>query len=594
MQRSTLLRTSVAAKLRRELAPFVAAPPTSYSAANASSGESAADGAEPGGAADDTDFLAALLRCTAIPPRRSTVRVCPRDVGDESLPSFSDSPSAVGSASSGAASGLAGSAGKSSRKNDRLVEHARAALAAHLGDSVVVSVHDTIPHLLVVEFVRDVAAEDDAENARERALLPLRDAPECIVTDARAGEALMRGADLFAPGVLAATLGVREGSRVAVLADVGAFPSETPDAAAADAPPARRSLRGNKDPGALRAVTAISNRGEQISRQRVRSWYDQLLGAAPGEGHDPTDQMAFVGMGTARMDRTAMLSVDASGSAVQLDNSLALNDLSEVGDTASYSFFLQNEPSTVAALALDPQPGERVLDMCAAPGGKTTHLSQLMQHSGLVVAIDKTTRRATMIADLALRLGSAAVEACSLDSSLLPLSRPESRAKLKSCGSGRQFAEASRLLSEGGSFDRILLDAPCSGLGQRPRLREDMSLRDIESTTKHQRALFHAAVEMAKRGGSIVYSTCTLNPAECEAQVAWALATFPQLTLVALPPPFSELGRPGFYVPEEIASADHRASTHRLTESQADLCRRWDPREQDSIAFFVSKFEVAS
>ncbi|WIA32337.1 hypothetical protein OEZ86_003175 [Tetradesmus obliquus] len=137
---------------------------------------------------------------------------------------------------------------------------------------------------------------------------------------------------------------------------------------------------------------------------------------------------------------------------------------------------LQNLPSILAAQVLNPQTGSRVLDMCAAPGGKTTMLAQLMQGKGQVIALD--------------RLYGLGPAKC-------PGFAPE-------------------------SFDAVLLDAPCTALGLRPRLLQQQQLSLLLET---------AAYQLVKPGGVLVYSTCTISPAENEVNVRHALDSYPCLQL---------------------------------------------------------------
>ena len=181
------------------------------------------------------------------------------------------------------------------------------------------------------------------------------------------------------------------------------------------------------------------------------------------------------------------------GVAVEIDNcvyqSCPLNSLPEA------FFFAQNLSSMCVARVLDPQPGERVLDMCASPGGKTTHAAQLMQNCGELVAFDKTQRKADEIARLCASLGITIVKAQKMNSITI--------LKKKVC--------------EPESFDRIILDAPCSGLGLRPNFGyNNWGLSALQEIASLQRRLLKEAVHLLKKGGVLVYSTCSFNPMENE------------------------------------------------------------------------------
>jgi 16S rRNA (cytosine967-C5)-methyltransferase len=146
------------------------------------------------------------------------------------------------------------------------------------------------------------------------------------------------------------------------------------------------------------------------------------------------------------------------------------------------------------ARAVDPQPGERVLDLCAAPGGKTTHLAALMGDEGEIVAVERNPQRAQALMAQAERLHAASVRV--------------------------QVADAKAITPEllgGGGFDRILVDPPCSGLGTlrtHPDLRWRVTPESIEALRREQEAIVSAARSVLAPGGRLVYSTCTLSPRE--------------------------------------------------------------------------------
>lgn len=217
---------------------------------------------------------------------------------------------------------------------------------------------------------------------------------------------------------------------------------------------------------------------------------------------------------------------------------------------------LQSLPCVVAAQALNPQPGSRVLDMCAAPGGKTSVLAQMMagNSSSRLLALDRTAAKAARVRQLvgswgvgdvvqvlaadatqlyqqaqAVSLqqpddasdGLAPDEATSSSSSSITADTTSSsrsskqRSRRKKPGQQDQQQQAELLAAaEPESFDAVLLDAPCSALGLRPRLLMDWRLPQLQALAAYQRALLHAAVHVLKPGGSLVYCTCTINPGE--------------------------------------------------------------------------------
>lgn len=153
----------------------------------------------------------------------------------------------------------------------------------------------------------------------------------------------------------------------------------------------------------------------------------------------------------------------------------------------------QSRASQRVARAVDPQPGERVLDVCAAPGGKTTHLAALMGDEGEIVAVEKHAQRAKALEAQAKRLHATTVRV--------------------------HVGDAKALTADqvGGAFDRILIDPPCSGLGTlrtHPDLRWRATPEAIEVLRREQEAILEAARGLLKPGGRLVYSTCTLSPRE--------------------------------------------------------------------------------
>ncbi|HEX4365016.1 MAG TPA: 16S rRNA (cytosine(967)-C(5))-methyltransferase RsmB [Solirubrobacteraceae bacterium] len=160
------------------------------------------------------------------------------------------------------------------------------------------------------------------------------------------------------------------------------------------------------------------------------------------------------------------------------------------------AYTAQSRGSMLVARTLDPQPGERVLDLCAAPGGKTTHLAALMGNEGQIVAVERHAGRARALARTCERLGASIVEVRMADAA--------------------SFAGDER-------FDRVLVDPPCSGLGTlqgHPDLRWRMTPAAIERLASAQRAILAAARGALAPGGRLVYSTCTLSAAENESQLA--------------------------------------------------------------------------
>ncbi len=152
----------------------------------------------------------------------------------------------------------------------------------------------------------------------------------------------------------------------------------------------------------------------------------------------------------------------------------------------------QSRASMLVARVLDPQPGERVLDLCAAPGGKTTHLFALMGGEGELTAVEVHPGRARALQETCELMGAQAVQVVNADA---------------------------RSFSSEQLFDRVLVDPPCSGLGtlqSRPDLRWQPRRADVGELAVKQAELLRAAASQLKPGGSLVYSVCTVSKAEGE------------------------------------------------------------------------------
>jgi 16S rRNA (cytosine967-C5)-methyltransferase len=156
--------------------------------------------------------------------------------------------------------------------------------------------------------------------------------------------------------------------------------------------------------------------------------------------------------------------------------------------------YIQDEASQLLTLVLDPRPGERVLDLCAAPGSKTTHIADLTRDSAMIVAADLYEHRLRSVLSSASLHGFGRVNCVTLDG-LQALPLPQSH------------------------FDRVLVDAPCSGTGtlrRNPEIRWRISTRDIEDLAARQTQLLINASQSVTVGGRLVYSTCSVETEENE------------------------------------------------------------------------------
>ena len=170
-------------------------------------------------------------------------------------------------------------------------------------------------------------------------------------------------------------------------------------------------------------------------------------------------------------------------------------------------FQVQDEASMLIPHLLAPQPGERILDACAAPGGKTTEIAALTGNASRILALDLHPQRVALVAEGARRLHCAGIETRGWDLTKTPdFLTPE-------------------------SFDRVLVDAPCSGLGvlrRNPETRWRRTEADIPPMAELQRSILNNVAGLVRPGGVLLYSLCTLTPEETEGVIAVFLAAHPE------------------------------------------------------------------
>ncbi len=217
-------------------------------------------------------------------------------------------------------------------------------------------------------------------------------------------------------------------------------------------------------------------------------------------------------------------------------------------------FQVQEEVSMLPVQFLAPQPGERVLDLCAAPGSKTVQAAIAMQNRGTVIANDINEGRLNIISQKLVRFGLLNVATTVYDAGNYP--------------------------KAAGTFDRVLVDAPCSSEGtvrKNPHLLEKANDKMIISRARAQRAMLRRAVKLCKPGGRIVYSTCTFAPEENEMNVAWALENSGDALEV------EEVHLPGFRCASGVTSWQGETLPSELKHA----VRCW-PHHNDTGGFFVA------
>merc|ERR1711973_571416 len=234
-----------------------------------------------------------------------------------------------------------------------------------------------------------------------------------------------------------------------------------------------------------------------------------------------------------------------------------------LGATPEYlagHYILQGASSLLPVMALAPQENERVLDMAAAPGGKTTHIAAIMNNTGMILANDANKDRCKAVVGNVHRLGITNTVICNYDGRKLP-----------------------KIMS---GFDRVLLDAPCSGTGviskdESAKLSKDD--QDIHLCSHLQKELILAAIDCldhkSKTGGYLVYSTCSVLPEENENVVDYVL----RKRHVKLVPTGLDFGVEGFTKYRE-----------KRYHPSMNLCKRYYPHTHNMDGFFVAKIKKLS
>ncbi len=234
----------------------------------------------------------------------------------------------------------------------------------------------------------------------------------------------------------------------------------------------------------------------------------------------------------------------------------------DIGNTIEHQlgyYFVQEAASMIPPLVLDPQPGETILDMCAAPGAKTSQIAQCMKNKGILIANDYKGERLQPLGINLQRMGPTNVIITLME--------------------GRYFIKA------GIPFDRVLVDAPCSGTGNIRRSYKTIQIWNPDAIRRlagQQKTLIETGFSILKEGGTLVYSTCSLEPDEDEGVVDFLLAKHKDAKL-------DDINLPGLKKSPLILEFEGRKFDQEIKK-----CLRIWPQDNDTEGFFVTKIIKAS
>jgi 16S rRNA C967 or C1407 C5-methylase (RsmB/RsmF family) len=247
-----------------------------------------------------------------------------------------------------------------------------------------------------------------------------------------------------------------------------------------------------------------------------------------------------VGSGIARQGETTILRYHRGIAVETLNSRFRLPPLRETSWYNDGLIHLQSLPAMVTCNVLDPRPGEVIVDLNCSPAGKMSYLCQLTDNRATVIGFDRNTRKMEKAREHLERLHCSNYQLITHDS---------------------RYAHLDYTISA----DKVLVDPPCTGLGVMPKLSVDATIADVKCLAAYQKQFLRAAASMVKKGGTVVYSVCTITGEECEQIVEFAEH---ELGLV------------------EVASDPMVRSTIPGLNGQS---QRFDP-ELDGIGFFIAKF----
>jgi len=234
------------------------------------------------------------------------------------------------------------------------------------------------------------------------------------------------------------------------------------------------------------------------------------------------------------------------------DSCLFLHKTSNLASSRAFQqglFHIMDEGAYLATQAIQARPGQFIIDLCAAPGGKSFALAGIMQNQGKVISIDIHDHKIQLIKNMAERLGFTCISPEMADASI----------------QNSNWSEKA---------DAVLLDAPCSGFGiirKKPDIKYNKTIKDVKKMATIQRSLLSAAASYVKPGGILVYCTCTITPQENDDNINWFLENFPfkkENTTQILPSSNND----GFYIAKmtrvtKIANTVNETNNMEITNS---------------------------
>ncbi len=231
-------------------------------------------------------------------------------------------------------------------------------------------------------------------------------------------------------------------------------------------------------------------------------------------------------------------------------------DIGNIFEHALGYFYVQDPASMIPPVVLDPKPGDQVLDMTAAPGSKSTQIAQYMQNEGTLVLNDNSYDRLKALEINVRRMGI-----------------------MNAVITGIQANHLSKLGKNNISFDKILLDAPCSGSGTIRKSYKTIlqySTNFVKTMSKAQKQLITTAFDLLRKGGTLVYSTCTLEPEEDEEIISFLLDAYPEASIEKIDLPLKR----------SQPILEWNGKTYR--KEVKDVLRIY-PQDNDTEGFFVAK-----